>query len=325
MPVSPFFCSSRHPGSSFAATLMVSVSLSLALLKGLSPVASLAQEQPQVSPTATAGAVSAPEYQAGLQAIYEAWRSAMQRKDHAAWKATTASYRQMEIRNRIVSQKQSFPEAMFAVPMDAPQLAQLSLIDIFVNGPTASAIYFGKLSFGSGQTAAANVPDSFLVLRFAGEGDAWKFDNMRIIKFGSDSGLLFKISQGDFSFLQSLEFQPSGTVPPVAKPVGNPDFLAELWVSAIGYQATVEVNGQHQSEVVNNTGRDLVNGGLRRGDNRITITVKPDPKADPNIPKRVEVGIYASPKEGQPAERVYHFRADPEAVPPFHSDTVRLQ
>ena len=267
--------------------------------------------------------VSSPEYQTGFQTIYNAWRDAMQAKSYPAWQAATAAYRQAEIRNRIISQKQLFPDAMFEVPLSAPQLAQLNMIDIFVKGPTATAVYFGKLDFGTG--GGANTPDSFLVLRFAGEGDAWKFDNMRVIKFGPGSDLLDKIRRGDFGFLQDPEFQPSGVVPPVAPAVAVPSFLAELWVSSIGYEATVTINGQHSSTVVNNTGRDLVNGGLNRGDNRIAITIKPDPKADPSIPKRLEVAVYAAGNEASPAERVYHYRADPNAVPEGKSDTIKLK
>ncbi len=247
----------------------------------------------------------------------------MQAKNYGAWTSATAAYRQAEIRNRIISQKQLFPDAMFEVPLSAPQLAQLNMIDIFVKGPTATAVYFGKLDFGTG--GDGNNPDSFLVLRFAGEGDAWKFDNMRVIKFGPGSDLLQKIRQGDFGFLQDPEFQPSGVVPPVAAPVSVPSFLAELWVSAIGYEATVTINGQHSNTVVNNTGRDLVIGGLNRGDNRIGFTIKPDPNADPSIPKRLEVAVYAAGNEASPAERVYHYRGDPNAMPEGKSDTIKLK
>ena len=268
-------------------------------------------------------AVSSPEYQTGFQAIYNTWRDAMQAKNYGAWKNATAAYRQVEIRNRILSQKQLFPDAMFDVPLSAPQLAQLNMIDIFVKGPTATAVYFGKLDFGV--SSGGSTPDSFLVLRFAGEGDAWKFDNMRVIKFGAGSNLLQRIRQGDFGFLQDAEFQPSGVVPPVAKPVSVPSFLAELWVSAIGYEATVTINGQHSSTVVNNTGRDLVIGGLSRGDNRIGIAIKPDPHSDPSVPKRLEVAVYAAGSEASPAERVYHYRGDTNAMPEGKSDTITLK
>lgn len=288
--------------------------------------------QQQLSPAAeteaplanNSAATPAPEYQQGFQAIYQAWRNAMQRKDFAAWKAATAAYRQSEIRNRIISQKLSFPAAMFSVPVSAPQLAQLSMVNIFVKGPTATAIYFGKLNFGGGPAAAASAPDSFLVLRFAGEGDAWKFDNMRVIKFGSDSDLLLKMRRSDFSFLEDPEFQPTGVVPPVAKPVNAPDYLAELWVSSIGYQATVDINNQHQSTVVNNTGKDLVIGGINKGNNSISIKVKPDPNADPATPKHLEVAIYSAAESDQPAKRIFHYRVGEDAVKPQHSATIKV-
>jgi hypothetical protein len=299
--------------------------ISLSAISAWSQQAAPNQAASEASEKADPGAVEAPEYQAGFQAIYEAWRNAMQSKDFAAWKAATAAYRQSEIRNRIISQKLSFPTAMFSVPVTAPQLAQLNLVNIFIKGPTATAIYFGKLDFGAGPAAAATAPDSFLVLRYAGEGDAWKFDNMRVIKFGGDSDLLLKMRRGDFSFLQDPEFQPTGTVPPVAEKVSTPDYLAELWVSAIGYEATVKINDQHESKVVNNTGKDLVIGGIKKGDNSISITVKPDPKADPATPKLLEVAIYSAAESNQPAERIFHHRVLPDAIKPTHFETIKVE
>ena len=55
-----------------------------------------------------------------LESAYEAWRRAMDGGDLGLWEQTTAFSRQIETRNRIVSQKLIFPQALFEDPVAAP-------------------------------------------------------------------------------------------------------------------------------------------------------------------------------------------------------------
>lgn len=265
----------------------------------------------------------APELQPALEAAYNLWRNAMVQKDFQAWLGATASSRQMQTRNRIISQRLRYPAALFAIPVQAPALSQLVLLNIFAEGDTANAIYFGKPDFGLGADQA--ISDNFMVLKFIREAGQWKFDNLRIIKFGNDPDILLKIRNQDFSFLQNPTFQPTGVAPPVPKAVDPPAYLAELWIAANGFDVTVNINnGNHRSHLENDDGRDLVIGGLVKGQNTISLLIKPVP-TESSLPKRLEVGVYATEGADQPAKRVFHYAPDPTKVPPSYSVSITVR
>jgi len=265
----------------------------------------------------------APELQPALETTYRTWRKAMIQKDYKVWQTAAATYRQMETRNRIVSQRLRYPDAMFEVPLQAPELSKLILLNIFAKGDTANAVYFGKPDFGLGTNQA--VSDNFLVLKFIRESDQWKFDNLRIIKFSNDPTILFKLRNQDFSFLQDPTFQPTGAVPITAKPVKSPAYLAELWIAANGFDVTVTINnGNHKSRLKNDDGRDLIIGGLVKGQNTISLRITPVPTKS-TLPKRLEIGIYATEGANKPAKRVFHYAPDPAKVPPSYSVTMTVR
>ncbi len=266
---------------------------------------------------------STPELQPALESTYNTWRYSMSQKDFNTWKSATATSRQMETRNRIISQRLRFPDSLFAVPLQAPSLSKLVLLSIFAKGDTANAIYFGKVNFGLGTDQT--VSDNLMVLKFIRETSQWKFDNLRIIKFGSDSDLLQKINKQDFSFLQDPTFQPTGVTPTIAKAVKPPAYLAELWIAANGFEVTVNINnGNHKSRLKNDDGRDLIIGGLVRGKNTISLSISPV-ETKSTLPKRLEIGIYAAKAAGKPAKRVFHYAPDPANVPPSYSVSMTVR
>lgn len=271
---------------------------------------------------AVATAKSSPDLQALLENIYLTWRQAMNSKDFNTWSATTAASRQMATRNRIISQRLSYPKALFSIPVQAPPLAQLVLLDVLAKGDTANAIYYGKVDFGlaSDQT----ITDNFMVLKFVKELGLWKFDNLRIIKTGNDPDLQNKIRTSDFSFLKTDVFQPSGFAPLVAKSVNPPAYLAELWIAANGFDVRVNVNqGNHKSHITNDDGRDLIIGGLVKGKNTVSLSITPV-VTQSTLPKRLEVAIYATPAANQAAKRIFHYVPDINKVPRTYSVTIPI-
>ena len=264
-----------------------------------------------------------PQLQPTLESVYNTWRNAMTQKDFNAWKSTTATYRQMETRNRIVSQRLRYPDSLFSIPLQAPPLSKLVLLNIFAKGDTANAIYFGKVDFGLGTDQT--VSDNLMVLKFIRETSQWKFNNLRIIKFGNDPALLQKIHTQDFSFLQDTAFQPTGIAPIIAKAVKPPAYLAELWIAANGFEVTVNINnGSHKSRLKNDDGRDLIIGGLVKGQNSISLSITPV-ETKSALPKRLEIGIYAADAANKPAKRVFHYVPDPSKVPPSYSVNVLVR
>ena len=130
-------------------------------------------------------AVLAPEMRRQFDGLYEAWREAMLKKDFNGWQKITASSRQMETQNRIVSQMLRYPNVLFSAPLVAPDIGKLLHVAVLMRGDTASGVYFGKADFGVSDPS--EVADNFVVLRFVKEYEIWKFDNLRVVKFGDDS------------------------------------------------------------------------------------------------------------------------------------------
>ena len=241
--------------------------------------------------------------QAELELVYQKYRVAVLRKDLRAWENAIAMYRRMETRNRIVSEKHPFPEALFDSPMEPPPLSNLKLLDIKTRRATASAVYFGKADFGISDPS--EVTNTFMVLRFLKEDGAWRFDNTRIVRIGSDTKILHNIRTADYSFLSGNEFQPLGFVPRIPQPVPPPELIAETHITSVGYESEIWINGFRTGKIQNNGGRELVMGGVRRGTNQILIRTK---KIDSGkTPARFEIAIYAAEGPGMPADRVFHY------------------
>lgn len=248
-----------------------------------------------------------------LESAYDAWRGAMASGDLKTWEATTAYSRQIETRNRIVSQKQPFPRALFEDPVGAPTLGGLIPLGVLSTGETATATYFGKANFGEG--AGLAIPDNLLVLHFLKEEGRWKFDNLRVVKIGNDGELLLQIRNSDFSFLQGDEFQPAPFLPPVPQPVEAPDFVAEAWIDATGYEVKITVNGHPTGTFTNSKVTELVMGGVRRGQNQIRIETKLLEDAPSGTPPKVEVALYAAEDPAGQATRVYHYNPGGSIAP----------
>ena len=240
-----------------------------------------------------------------LETAYDAWRNAMAAGDLKAWEDTTAFSRQIETRNRIVSQKLPFHQALFDDPVESPSLGGLIALVVLSTGDTATSTYFGKANFGTEPGMA--VTDNLLVLHFLREDGRWKFDSLRLVKIGNDGEVLLQIRNADFSFLQGDEFQPSPHLPPLAQPVDPPQMIAEAWIDATGYEIKLTVNGHSSGTFANIKTSELIMGGVRRGQNQVVIETRLLEGATGAAPK-VEVAIYAAEDTAGQANRVYHFR-----------------
>ncbi|MCP5541091.1 MAG: hypothetical protein H7A52_13190 [Akkermansiaceae bacterium] len=280
------------------------------------PGLAFAQEPRQTPPApgnSPPPAPSTPEMQRPFEGLYTAWRDAMTNADLEAWKKVTATSRRIETRNRIVSQRLKYPESLFIGPVQAPPLTGLTHVGTLVRGDAGTSVYFGRADFGVSDPS--EVTENFVVFRFLRDGGLWKFDNLRVVKFGDDPELLLKVRNGDLTFLEAPEFQPPAEIPPMPFEVSAPDYVAEVWITAVGYEATVKINNTHASTVANDSGPDLVVGGLKTNGNRIEISTKRIP-VDAATPRHLEVGIYAAGSASGEAKRVYHYRSSAEAAPP---------
>ncbi|HRQ89058.1 MAG TPA: hypothetical protein PLA50_09685 [Bacteroidia bacterium] len=289
------------------------------LLRLTGPALLLASLLPTLSPAQQAAGGAQPDnsIRVSLESAYDAWRRAMDTDDLALWEETTAYSRQIETRNRIVSQKAPFPQALFADPVQAPSLGGLISLGVLSTGDTATSTYFGKANFGS--EPGVEVSDNLLVLHFLREEGKWKFDNLRVVKLGGDGEIRLQIRNRDFSFLRGDEFQPAPQLPPVPQPVETPAYVAEAWIDATGHEVKITVNGHVTGTFRNIKATELVMGGLRRGGNTVKIESRLLSDGSSGSPK-VEVAIYAAEDPTGQAQRVYHFRPG-DVVQPLVSES----
>lgn len=256
-----------------------------------------------------------------LESAYDAWRQAMDGGNLALWEEVTAFSRQIETRNRIVSQKLPFPQALFEDPVASPLLAGLIPLGVLSTGETATSTYFGKANFGDEPGVA--VSDNLLVLHFLREEGKWKFDNLRIVKIGNDGEILLQIRNGDFSFLRGEEFLPAPALPPLPQPVEAPQYVAEAWIDATEHEVKITVNGHPTGTFKNVKVTELVMGGVRRGGNTVRIETRLLPESG-GVASKVEVAIYAAEDPAGRARRVYHFKPG-AAVPPLVNETFSAE
>lgn len=245
-----------------------------------------------------------PAIRVTLERAYENWRAAMAEGDMQKWENATAYSRQLETRNRMLSQRLPFPQALWENPLESPTLGGLTPLGVLSTGTTATSSYFGRIRLGNADGAEAR--DNILVLHFLKEEDHWKFDNLRIVQIQADGELLLQIRNADFSFLQGKEFQPAPQLPPIPQPVDMPEYVAEAWINSTGCEVTITVNGHLTGKFPNTRTAELVMGGLHRGQNEISMQIRklPESQAAPDI----EVAIYATKDPDAPANRVFHYK-----------------
>ena len=246
-----------------------------------------------------------------LNHVYSQWRRAMLSKDYKAWKQWTSYARQMETRNAVVSQKKSFPKAVFAVPMRPPAVTALKPLALNVKGPTATAIYFGKVDFGVG----GQVPDGLLLLNYLKEGNTWKFYTLTLMN-QLPANVRAQARAGNTKFLNDAEFRPSGVAPRLQKACPKPDYVSDIHIISLGFDTEVIVNGISYHGVANDYGTELVIGGLKKGANKIQVKSR---RLGKSVSGEHRLKVTAHVKTGnraKPAIKVFEFTpADPKRGP----------
>jgi len=294
--INPSFFSSAKPFPVLARCLPALV-LFLAIFGGVNP----AQAQ----------------FEAQFERVYQNWKSAMVTKNFAMWDQYTASYRKAETQNMVISRKDKWPEAMFAVPFQLPEITALTYLETIEVGNTAHVIYFGKVDFG---LLEGEIPENILMLCFIREGRDWKFDRTRFFNLNGEPGIRHQAKTRDLDFLKYPQFRPTGEVPETPELLPMPDYVGELWIASVGYETTVTLGDHHMSQVGNNVITDVVHGGLSKAGKNIRIEVKPLELPD-DVKPHLEIGIYAL-RPGKPAARVWHYKPDLEELPEVHEGKV---
>ncbi len=264
-------------------------------------------------------AKSDPVLQGSLETVYSQWRRSMIRKDYQAWKRTTAYARQIETRNVVISKREKFPAAVFALPMKPPAIAGLRALSVRAKGPTATAVYYGKVNFEVGGQAPSH---SLLVLRYLKEGAQWKFYRMAVMS-QLPGEVIGSIRANRLDFLQEPEFQPIGRGPKIQQPCPQPDYVTDLHIISLGFDTEVTINGISEHATSDHFGTQLVIGGLKKGKNTIKIKSKRLRNAESGE-KNLKVTVHVKTgRRNDPAVKVFEFKPDPDKGPfTFTGDIV---
>ncbi|MES2708067.1 MAG: hypothetical protein V4726_15855 [Verrucomicrobiota bacterium] len=231
-----------------------------------------------------------------LDQVYVQWLQAVGQKDVVRWGSVTSRYRQMCLRNQVVSLQQPWPQAIFRSFFRAPSLNQLKFIDASASGAVGRLIYFGRVDFGF--VEGEITPENPLMLHFLKEDGNWKFNTLQYVNLGGDDVLKRDIRAGGKEWLNREDFVLDSIPPVMPKPCPFPYQVATISVLANGCRVTVEVNdGLHQETIENTSADHVIIGGLRKGVNKITVYPLPSPVGQAGPP---DLRIKVLAKTGNP-------------------------
>ena len=206
-----------------------------------------------------------------LETTYSAWRESMIRRDPAAWQRVTAEHRRVEVRNRIVSEKQPFPATVFKLPAPPPSIQGLRFLEAKKNGATAKASYFGKIDFGVG----GEPTDNLLVLSFVHGSGGWLYDRADFVNLAALPAVRKELGEGNLKYLKETpEAQPSGQVPPTPIAAPPAKYVAKVYVFSPGREVQVQINKISRHRFANAKEAEVVIGGAVDGLNEVQFTVK---------------------------------------------------
>lgn len=255
-----------------------------------------------------------------LEATYSAWRESIIRKDFSLWQRVTAEHRRVDIRNRIVSEKQPFPQAIFNLPAAPPSLQGLKFLEAKQNGATAKASYFGKVNFGIAEPA-----DNLLVLSFSRGNGGWLYDRADFVNLIELPNVRKELAAGDLKYLKETpEAQPTGQVPPVPMVARVPKYVAKVYVFSPGREVRVQINKISQHRFANVKEAEVVIGGASDGPNEVQFSTK---KLEGGTGKEaMTIRVYLrSEVKGVDPIKVYQYQvAEGESVKPFGTEIFNV-
>lgn len=215
--------------------------------------------------------VLAQDLRTKLETAYSSFGNAVKAKDQTKLKTSVSAYNYLVAKNEAISAQVKFPDDFFSsAPRLIFDLKKQTFVKAVENGSTANSIYRGKDAFGS---------ESLIVVHFLKENNVWKFSS---IQSKGSSEILNKLKANDTTFLKGKDFYPDGIMPIVPKEIITVDYKGMLDVMGPGYSVKVKLNDIDQPGADGNGFSSdqgslnvLVLGGVKKGVNKIEITVTP--------------------------------------------------
>lgn len=226
-----------------------------------------------------------------VESVYSTWRIGMMRANESAWRSATTHSRQMKVRNLIISQKGEFPHDFFRNQPEPPSLEKFRYIGTLAsaNKQSLAATYVGNVQLGD-----SKADENAFVLLFVQEDGKWKFDQSRMFNLARLPKVKERLHKGDLSVLTEQDgFHPYDAAPAVPQACPRPQLIGKVFVDAPGRSIDMKINGISVHEFTDERRADVISGGLRRGKNTISYTIKTDKKlAHPAM----AIGLFVMPE-----------------------------
>ncbi len=269
---------------------------------------------------APAQAMSDKQLVGHLKQIYISWHAAMVRKDANTWKRLTSTTRQINVRNRLWSERKKFPDSLFAANVAPPSIANLSAQRVRVKGNTAKAIYFGKVDFGVGGKPTDNV----YVISYVKETSGWKYNGAEFVNLGALPEVRKQLQAGDLKFFDTADFHPNGIVEPAPIAIRGPvKYIAKTYVFCPGREVKLLVNKISPHLFQNTKRSDVVIGGAVDGLNEMQYSIKDIPGGDPKAPITLRLYLMSQVPGTKPL-KVAEYQIE-DGTKPKTSGTLRFQ
>ena len=248
-------------------------------------------QQPAARAGASFGKPDQATARATAERVYSTWRIGMMRRNEGAWRSATTRARQMKVRNLIVSQKGDFPDDFFRNQPEPPSLSNFRYVGSITGcgNRTLACTYVGNVQLGDDKAS-----ENAFVLLFVFEDGKWKFDQSRMFNLSRLPKVKERLHRADLGVLMEQDgFHPYTELPAVPAACGRPQLIGKVFVDAPGRAIEMKINGISVHEFDDERRADVISGGLRRGRNTISYTIRTHEKLEhPSM----AIGLFVMPE-----------------------------
>lgn len=224
--------------------------------------------------------------------VYNTWRVCHANGGNLAeWERCTTRSRVRKVRNLIVSQRGRYPQDYFREAQYMPSLDRFNYVGSVAscNGNTLAATYFGKVQFGDGKPS-----DTAFVILLVNEDGRWKVDQTRCFDLFRIPEVRKRLLARDTKVLMEQDgFHPYRSIPEIPPACPAPQLIGKIFVDCPGREIDLRINGISAHEFYDERRADVISGGLRRGSNTISYTIRElDGREHPSM----AIGLFVMPE-----------------------------
>ncbi len=226
-----------------------------------------------------------------LRLVYDGWRNAVIQKNATAWKRFTSNVRQITVRNRFLSERRQFPNAVFDLPFQPTDLSSLKILRATVQGRTAKTVYFGKIDFGVGGKPRENL----IVISYLQEASGWKYHGAEFINLNALPDIRKQLKEGKLDYIQHADFGANGVVEKTPRAITRPvPIVAKAYVFCPGREVKLLINKTSTHLFQNTKAAETIIGGVNLGENEVQYAIKDLPGGKPTA---FTIRVYLFPEK----------------------------